>query len=276
MTPLLAYMVSRSQPAPGTTPPISPRLPVRFADAPPTTDFGAGPAARDRETEAFPAPVASRVRAEPDPEYPVPVLQRQRFFAPKSVPVPPQRPETTDLPRADLAAAEPEAADALPFRATPAAQAGLQDSRFVAAMLPRSLTGREEVQREENLPERPKAVPADIRPAIPGAAIPVSARPSHPLKPEAAEIIPRDGISRPAEPENPGPAAAKPQILPPAIPAPPPDRLPAQPSSAPPIHITIGRIEVRANYAAAPSPPPAPRASPVTSLEDYLKQRGGG
>jgi len=42
--------------------------------------------------------------------------------------------------------------------------------------------------------------------------------------------------------------------------------------SAPRVEITIGRVEVRAVYA----PPPAERktaARPLTSLDDYLKQR---
>lgn len=42
--------------------------------------------------------------------------------------------------------------------------------------------------------------------------------------------------------------------------------------SAPRVEITIGRVEVRAVYA----PPPVERkvpAQPMTSLEDYLKQR---
>jgi hypothetical protein len=48
-------------------------------------------------------------------------------------------------------------------------------------------------------------------------------------------------------------------------------------SSPRPIHITIGRVEVRAVH---PPPEPVPRrpapVSPKISLEDYLKQRNGG
>lgn len=53
----------------------------------------------------------------------------------------------------------------------------------------------------------------------------------------------------------------------------------AEPTAPPTIHVTIGRIEVRA---ATPAPPAAPapvrtqRAVPTLSLEDYLKQRNGG
>lgn len=51
----------------------------------------------------------------------------------------------------------------------------------------------------------------------------------------------------------------------------------ARPEPAPTIKITIGRVDVRAMMPAAPAPRPAPaRPSPALSLDDYLKQRGGG
>jgi len=47
-------------------------------------------------------------------------------------------------------------------------------------------------------------------------------------------------------------------------------------SAEPAVHITIGRIEVRANMATAPPAPRTPtRNKPALSLDDYLK-RGGG
>jgi len=51
---------------------------------------------------------------------------------------------------------------------------------------------------------------------------------------------------------------------------------PATPAVAPPIRVTIGRIEVRAT---APAPPPAaprPVAGPRMNLEDYLRRRREG
>jgi hypothetical protein len=50
-----------------------------------------------------------------------------------------------------------------------------------------------------------------------------------------------------------------------------------QPSAPPAIHITIGRVEVRA-VAPAAAAVAAPRAAgrPRLSLEDYLKERSGG
>ena len=51
-----------------------------------------------------------------------------------------------------------------------------------------------------------------------------------------------------------------------------------KPQAAPVIRVSIGRVEVRAVMAPqAPSPPlRQPRSGPSLSLEDYLKERGGG
>jgi hypothetical protein len=48
------------------------------------------------------------------------------------------------------------------------------------------------------------------------------------------------------------------------------------PQPAPIIQVTIGRIEVRATPPSAPSPTQSRSAPSVMSLEDYLRQRGGG
>jgi hypothetical protein len=47
-------------------------------------------------------------------------------------------------------------------------------------------------------------------------------------------------------------------------------------ASAPAIHVTIGRVEVRAIQSAAPLPKPAKPKPPKLSLEDYLQKRDGG
>jgi len=48
-------------------------------------------------------------------------------------------------------------------------------------------------------------------------------------------------------------------------------------AAAPVVRVTIGRVEVRAQFPAAPSAPAARRSRALTlSLEDYLKQRSGG
>lgn len=49
-----------------------------------------------------------------------------------------------------------------------------------------------------------------------------------------------------------------------------------EPAQMPAVHITIGRVEVRANLPAPqPSPRPRPDHKPTLSLGDYLKRRGG-
>lgn len=48
------------------------------------------------------------------------------------------------------------------------------------------------------------------------------------------------------------------------------------PQPLPTIQVTIGRIEVRATPPPAPSPAKSRPASPTMSLEEYLRQRGGG
>jgi hypothetical protein len=48
------------------------------------------------------------------------------------------------------------------------------------------------------------------------------------------------------------------------------------PLSAGAIHVTIGRVEVRAIHPPAEPTPPRPPPKPTLSLDDYLKQRNGG
>jgi len=48
------------------------------------------------------------------------------------------------------------------------------------------------------------------------------------------------------------------------------------PKEPPSIHVTIGRVEVRAVMPSVAAPKPAPPSGPKLSLEDYLKQRNGG
>jgi hypothetical protein len=49
----------------------------------------------------------------------------------------------------------------------------------------------------------------------------------------------------------------------------------ASSNDAPAIHVTIGRVEVRAITAPGPPRSPAPPAAPKISLDDYLKRRNG-
>jgi hypothetical protein len=53
-----------------------------------------------------------------------------------------------------------------------------------------------------------------------------------------------------------------------------PGQLPSA-NEPPAIHVTIGRVEVRAVMSPSAPPKVASRAAPKLSLEDYLKQRNG-
>ncbi|MBX9581698.1 MAG: hypothetical protein K2X87_15455, partial [Gemmataceae bacterium] len=54
-------------------------------------------------------------------------------------------------------------------------------------------------------------------------------------------------------------------------------RVEPQPEGPPVVRVTIGRVEVRANFPSPPAGrPPAGRPAPRLSLEDYLKGRAGG
>jgi hypothetical protein len=68
-------------------------------------------------------------------------------------------------------------------------------------------------------------------------------------------------------------------LLPPDVPEPrsPGGGLPRPAPAAPEptIHVSIGRIEVRATPHVAP-PPPAAKIPAVMGLDDYLRRRGGG
>ncbi len=96
------------------------------------------------------------------------------------------------------------------------------------------------------MPDAPqhRRLPPDAEPVAPRAVV--------------AEILPRETTAR---------ARAEPQR---AQPAPPPHAAQTPPA----IHVTIGRVEVRAVTppAARPAPQPKP-VKPAMSLADYLEQR---
>jgi hypothetical protein len=124
-------------------------------------------------------------------------------------------------------------------------------------------------QREIAKPFKPEAAARTARTGtLP--PLPASLQPIQPLEEPAAEPLPlpsRPILTRLASPEANSAKTAAAQDQP----------IQADSSAAPQIHITIGRIEVRA----ANPPPvvprkPAARQGPVVSLEDYLKRRQGG
>ena len=109
----------------------------------------------------------------------------------------------------------------------------------------------------------------------PGAQAPIPAR-DHPDRqpdlrlpePDLRPRVPETTAVGPPAGTSPGSAAGR-RV---------PPRTPAVPEP-PRIRVSIGRVEVRAVHAApatATSPEPRPQPGPLTSLEEYLKQRESG
>jgi hypothetical protein len=98
-----------------------------------------------------------------------------------------------------------------------------------------------------------------------------------PLKSEASPVVPAPESSA-TEPERTTQAVVHPEIISPLKPSAPPFVPVGQSSSnePPAIHITIGRVEVRAVVPHMAKPKVESPAARKLSLEDYLKQRNGG
>lgn len=109
--------------------------------------------------------------------------------------------------------------------------------------------------------------PAAI-PTVASAVIPPAASKTTPptVAPPTAEQVRAHPVTR----ARPRPAAAEP-------PRPPKVRRRPEPAE-PDVHISIGRVEIKAVPAPAPATPPRPGRSrlPVLGLDEYLKERAGG
>jgi hypothetical protein len=109
----------------------------------------------------------------------------------------------------------------------------------------------------------------------------VSALPVHSRTSEAADGVPpiADAGRAPTLPlfAEPRPTLIDPALEPDRVPGPQQQRMSASHHAPPTVRINIGRIEVRAELP-APVPAPAPQRSRTSyvSLEQFLKQAGGG
>lgn len=105
-------------------------------------------------------------------------------------------------------------------------------------------------------------------------------QPVRPARPSTAPAVP-DVPAADTSAERPAarpPTAAPPSLRPPApasraIRA---EREPAEIRGGPTIHVTIGRVDVRAVVAPVAAPPRPTAPSETSSLEDYLRGRAGG
>jgi hypothetical protein len=105
---------------------------------------------------------------------------------------------------------------------------------------------------------RPQTVSPRVGKVLAPVVLP---RTSEPTTSRAGEMTPAKGASRQREtPRSAGSAFARPAV---------------EQASAPRIHVSIGRVEVRAVYASPPSSVRRPASTPSMSLSDYLKQRDG-
>jgi hypothetical protein len=166
----------------------------------------------------------------------------------------------------------PRAAGPAPHQA--AAEIAEVVSRFPAPAPPAQLPlpARAEVRAPDIAARERAAREATVQPRVRRSSEPVTpvAEPAR----RATEIAPRDGEVQPKLPVPDGVREAR-AIVPAVVRAPATAPAPSR-ASAPPaettVHVTIGRIEVRA-VAEAANRRPEPKPSPVMSLEDYLRSR---
>jgi hypothetical protein len=144
--------------------------------------------------------------------------------------------------------------------------------------------------RDSHLPSgSPAGFPIEPSPPAPAAFDPASVPLSPPiLAQESTRIVAHPKNAQPSRPaettegplqlsESQNRISVQPEIIAhrkpstPSVPAPPP------PLNEPPaIHVTIGRVEVRAVMSPSAPPKVPARVTPRPSLGEYLKQRNGG
>lgn len=228
---------------------LRPRLPSLFES---TAGAGAMPLEAEGRLEraAPPAPVAHRDEFDTGPA------------ARASVPAPPPKP-TTPARTAASPPAPPETKPPARIRT---------EREVVRSEVETRIERRESVAPESRV--RPAA-------ALPRAATvqPVRVRVAAEVEPPAPPRRVETGVAD-AAPATRGRADAP--VRPPnaALAAPAPARRVPQAQAARPreetvVQVSIGRIEVRADAGARPSPAPRREGPRPTRLEDYLRQRGG-
>lgn len=272
MTGFLTHIAARLGEPEGQ---LRPRRPSLFEPAVPAApDFAlAGAPAEGLPDGAFDAAVETDAPAVGMPA-PSALPARQRRTGPGSAAARPADPDHSADPSPDAVDVTPVARDAAPRRT---AQRALADEAAAGpGMVPDMPVpkGPGCAIRPTRIAASPPTVPAD-------PAGPVEDRPS-PARRHPAQPLPRRDDA--AAPVDRRPDVAAPMPAPPAsgiLQVPVAARIAAGPPPArahraePEIHVTIGRVEVRAE-AAPPADAARPaRPSPVMSLDDYLRTRRG-
>lgn len=180
------------------------------------------------------------------------------------------RPRSARPPEAGVEAEAPPQEEAT-------ARASQHDGRPTRPALPREPRA-ETVETVPPAARRTVVVPpaVDVSVASPLRAI-SSRRESvaDPIAPQRQNPEAEHRRALPTAPQQPSPAQ-QPDMLRPRVAIhdrPPPFSIKHAPAAEPTIHVTIGRVEVRAVTPAAPSGRKARDASPVMSLDEYLRTR---
>lgn len=271
MSNYLEHLVSRNL---GHTDQVRPRLPSLFESSPDISGLR-GELAVEVDSEIFPVSEppdwnAPRVPlAQVQPSTGTEVLKSRSGQLPLSPPSSPDRePAAPVLPTA-ARTIFPESLSQLvrplpmtPLNAAPAIQPQVIEhwvestisSQPAASPAIRSI----EVASEQGGQKRPPTV-TEIAPTIAASAPVAPAQAALPIRPaalKASTVSPLFPLIRSSERQ----AINEPKLVP----------------SAPTIHVTIGRIEVRATPLPVSVQPKSRPATPMLSLDDYLRQRGGG
>ncbi|HYI65199.1 MAG TPA: hypothetical protein VEW71_09970 [Allosphingosinicella sp.] len=267
----------RLAPAPPTAAPDSPRL----APAPPTAAPDPRRAAPDPPAAAqirsirVPA-VAGEERAAAYVAPPTPAAPRGPTPAPATIAVPPApvRPPRRSFRQPEFPAPAPFDLRSLPIdTAAPGPPHAPATAAPVRARRPAKPPGKEPARQEPPAGETPREK-VQIRPAADRAPVVPSPSLSPSRRLPAETQAWRPALARTAPPAGtrvPGLLPKRPEVgRQAAI-----DGAGRQPPP-PDVHITIGRVEIRAVApAAAPAPPARPAQTPVESLADYLARRDG-
>jgi hypothetical protein len=253
----LSGLLDRAQ---GRAPVLERRRPSMFEPSHPTSGMGMGLVEAGEFVDAEDAPAPRRRTAAPESAPDLPMRA-------KAVPVVEEPPAARVRKPAEIQ--EPVRP---PLRPHVAASSKTVETRTVRETIVERQIEKSAIEIRVATP-KPPAVDAPAIAAIRPASAPV--RHEDEARPKPVALLPEH-----PQPGKSLPPAARPAIQPATrrAAAAKPRPAPAEPmeAAAPTIHVTIGRVEVRAVPAAALAPGAVRPFAPKLNLEDYLRSRGGG
>ncbi|NUM43473.1 MAG: hypothetical protein HUU38_02120 [Anaerolineales bacterium] len=218
--------------------------------------------------EPTPAWSSGEDRTAPPPARPIPrpSLPRAEFTTP---------PEPRSFPQSNPPTPAQTLPPSPPATPIPAPHRGRLDAPERVETLLHTHTLRERII------ERP-ILPAPINPAPPITPPPTETPRKEPpppaITPIAEHLTPTQPRPTPLAPKAPAFKLPEPTVITPVLRPVLPDILPAPKASAPAptIHVTIGRVEVRATPASAPTPSRPAKTPSVMTLDEYLLRKNTG